>query len=611
MTDLTEKLVQWFDDAESVTYDARQKAERDRDYYDNKQWTDAEIKELNKRKQPVVTINRIKRKIDALKGIERQQRTDPKAFPRNPDDEDSANAATDAIRFVVENNNYDQVRSNYWENLLIEGMGAVKVYSVPARDDIEIRIRRVPWDRFFYDPHSHEHDFSDAKYLGEVIWMDLDDAKRKWPDRKDAISATMAHSVNSETYDDRPKFQTWADQRRKRIRIVQMRWQDANGWRITTFTKGGVLKDGPSPYVDENGDPESDLIAASAFIDRDNNRYGAVREMVSPQDEINKRRSKALHLMSVRQSRVEPGSEAGQMQRKIRSELAKPDGVVEARAGEFEILDNGDMATAQFSLLQEAKNEIDMMGPNPSLQGKEDRQLSGRALLAQQQAGLVELAPLLDRKRDMDIRVYRAVWNRIRQFWTEERWIRVTDDEKNLKFVGLNRAVTVGEQLEKEFGGIPPQFEGSPLLNAQAQENGQPIIENSVAEMDVDIILDEGPDSITLQAEQFEQLTQLAGAGLPIPPELIIEASSLRNKDILLEKLQGGEMTPEQQQMQQMIQQLQMRDAMAEVMKKEAEAAKTGAEVQKTGAETLDEQASAEERASQILLNMAKARGVA
>lgn len=594
------RLVQWFEDSETSTYSARLRAERDRDFYDGSQWTDEEIKELNNRKQPVVTINRIKRKVDALKGIEKQQRTDPKAFPRTPQHEDASEAATDAIRFVVENNNYDQKRSSAWENLLVEGIGCIKVSVKPKRDDFDITLSRVPWDRFFYDPMSYEPDFSDAKYMGEVIWMDLEDAKARWPDKAEHLEATLRDASLSETYDDKPKTQLWADRRRNRVRIVQIRYLHGGQWYVETFTKSAVLRGGISPFEDEDGEPDNDLIAVSAFVDRDNNRYGAVREMISPQQEINKRRSKLLHHLSVRQAWVKQGSEAGQKKREVRQELAKPDGVVETHnADDFSLLETNDMAQGQATLLQEAKGEIDLMGPNPSLQGKDDKSLSGRALLTQQQAGMVELAPLLDRKRDLDLRVYRAIWNRIRQFWTGEKWIRVTDDQRNLKFVGLNRPVTVAEQMEKEFGEIPPQVQGRPELEMIAQENGQPIIENSVAEMDVDIILDEGPDSITIQAEEFEQLATMASAGVPIPPEILVEASTLRNKDKLLEMMSGGD-DPQQQQLQQALQELQLRGQEAEVRKTEAEAADEEASAS-------EREASAIEKIAQAMLNRAEA----
>jgi hypothetical protein len=52
-----------------------------RRYYHSSQWTEEQIKALNKRKQPVVTFNRIGRKIDGVVGLIERLRQDPKAYP--------------------------------------------------------------------------------------------------------------------------------------------------------------------------------------------------------------------------------------------------------------------------------------------------------------------------------------------------------------------------------------------------------------------------------------------------------------------------------------------------------------------------------------------------
>jgi len=70
-----------FEESEQTTQAARDESERARDYADGKQLTDAELEELRKRGQPVIIINRVRRKIEWLKGLEVKQRTDPRAFP--------------------------------------------------------------------------------------------------------------------------------------------------------------------------------------------------------------------------------------------------------------------------------------------------------------------------------------------------------------------------------------------------------------------------------------------------------------------------------------------------------------------------------------------------
>lgn len=594
-----------FEDAEQQTRESRKLSERDRDYYDNKQWTPEEVRALQDRKQPVVTYNRIARKVDYLSGLEKQQRKDPKAFPRTPKDEDAANAATDAIRYVCDNANWDDERSAAWDNLLIEGTCAVLVSHTQTRHGIDPNITHIPWDRFYYDPYSSKPDFSDASFMGIVTWFDLDEALRRWPDGEEVLTQTWEADKGSDTYDDKPKDKLWSDYKRRRVRVCEEYYLERGVWTRCVYTKSGELeKAAPSPYVDEDGKPENPIKAMSLYVDRNNDRYGCVRVLISPQDEVNKRRSKGLHLITMRQVRASRG--VSEDPEKIRREMAKPDGVIMADDGEFEILPTNDMAAANLQLLQEAKNEIDLLGANSALAGKNEQDLSGRAILAQQQGGMVEVARMFDRLRSLSIEVYRSCWNRIRQMWTEERWIRVTDDERNLRFVGLNQQVTIAMLAEEVGKGDPkaiqqaaqivgPQImqaymQGDPqaqtALGLFVQQNGDRVIEtrNAVNELDVDIVIDEGMDTPTVQAEQFDALIKMLPGIFPqgAPPqalELVVEASQLRNKDKLLELMKQGP-SPEQVQKQQQAEQIQMAGAVAEVEKTQSETAKNYAQAE-------------------------------
>ena len=82
--------------------------------------------------------NRIRRKVDFLSGLERQQRKDPKAFPRTPKDEGAANAATDAIRYACDNVNWDEVRSAAFDDLQVEGTCAVLVGAMQTNGSREL-----------------------------------------------------------------------------------------------------------------------------------------------------------------------------------------------------------------------------------------------------------------------------------------------------------------------------------------------------------------------------------------------------------------------------------------------------------------------------------------
>ena len=536
-----EDVKKWYLDTVSQTTESRAQCERDRDYYDNKQWTDAEVTELKKRKQPVITVNRIKPKIDALIGLEISSRVDIKAFPRTPNDEESADAATDSLRYVADNSDFDQVKTDAAYNLFIEGTMAGIVEVEQTAKGFEIKPRHIPWDRFFIDKYATRKDGRDAKFMGQAIWMDMSDAVATFPNKESVLEGTDEES--GDTYDDKPK-NVFYDSTRKRVKVIEMFYHDG-GWKHVIFTGlGEVVESRPSPYKDEDGAPMNPIEVQAAFIDRDNNHYSPVRQMISIQDEINKRRSKSMHLLSVRQTIAQKG--AVDNVNAARRELAKPDGFIEVNGDlRFEIQNTSDLAMGQLNLLQEAKGEIDAIGANAAVTGKEERNLSGRAMQVRQQAGAVELTPVLDGLRSWERRMYRQMWARVRQFWTEEKWIRVTDDEKNMKFVGLNRPVTMGEMLEQKG----EMFDANDPRMSQVVD-----IQNPVAELDVDIVLDAVPDMVNLQAEQFELLANMYQANpQAVPFDMIIESSSLRNKDRILERMSGG--TPEEQQINQAKQQ--------------------------------------------------------
>jgi hypothetical protein len=519
--ELTQALA-FFNEAEEMSLESRTLCERCRDYYDHKQWTARETATLRSRKQPVITRNRIKPKVDYLRGIELQTRTDPEAAPRTQIDEESAQAATDAVRYVYDKSLFAKVKSEVFENLVIEGAGGVEVYCKPGSgEDIEICIKRYHWDRLGWDPHSRELDFSDTLYRYAVAWMDYDLAIERYPKAADVLSSTMSgEALLSTTYDDAPRLK-WADANRKRVRIVKLEYLQGGDVWTCEFTRAGFLSEpSPSPYLNTDGNPEWSIIMQSSHVDREGNRYGHVKAWLDIQDEINKRASKHLHLVSVRQTYSTEG--ASEDVQKLKAELAKPDGHLKFQRGEygkdFGVLPTMDQANAQFQLMQEAKQEIDSIGVNAAMAGIDQRELSGNAIRKLQQGASTELRPLFECIARFDTNVCRAVWNRIKQFWTAEKWIRVTNDNESPRWIGLNVPVV---------------------------ERGEVVgLQNSIAEIDVDFTIVESPDVVNSMQEQFEALTTIYPS---IPDdkksaafEMLVEASSLRNKKKVLERLKGN-----------------------------------------------------------------------
>lgn len=558
------------EDALTLTDTARREAQVDNDYYNGYQWTAEERRALRERKQPDNVFNRVRPAVAGTLGVLEQGQSDPRAYPRNPGDEDASDVATKTLRFIGDQNRFDRVQIDGAEDFLVNGTCAAIVEMV----DDEIRVEQIRFEEFFYDPRSRKHDFSDARYMGVAKWLYADDVAKDYPAFKAELEAAVAEATPGvlDQMQDRPTDSLntvgWADGKKRRLMVVELYHQEGGQWFRCVFFSNGVLEKGPSPYLDEKRRPINPIEAQSCFIDRENNRFGIVRDMRGPQDEINKRRSKLLALVSSRQvQEAEPGAMASLNPDEVRAEAARPDGVLPSG---LQIVPTADMSAGQSALLQMSIAEIERMGPNPAILGRQAASSSGRAQMVRQQAGLTEQALVFGRIEDWVLRLYRQMWLRARQFWNAPKWIRITDDNDAPVFIGLNQ----------------PQMIVDPAT-------GQPMpgpVQNEIARLDVDIILDSVPDTANLQQEQFAMMVELAKVGALGRPEqvgpLLLEASSLPNKRVVLDKLKGEQETPEAQQAAGVQQQIAMRGAAAEIAEKEAGAAYKQAQAADKSAQT-------------------------
>lgn len=570
-------LVSHFEDFLDATETARALSEKARDYRDHKQWTQAEVDELENRGQAPIVFNRISRKVNTLIGIKNQTKTDPKALPRTQKHEKGAEAITDALRYVVDNNVFDEISTGVFENEVVEGYGGAITEIEERGGELEVKITHLTFDRIYFDPHSRRNDFKDCKYMGIVLWMDQEDAVLLAPDKKDEIDHLVdiqSDTMDGTTFQDQPE---WIDRKRKRIRICQHYFLQDEVWHVVYFTKSLIIIEAKeSNYQNEYGEPDNPIELRSAYIDRDNGRYGEVYGMMDIQDEINHRRSKALHLLSTRQTFGNQGA-IPDIQ-KAKEELSKADGHLEIGTGEFGkdfgILPTNDMGVAQIQMMEDAKAELDSTSANISLQGKAEITLSGKAEQLRQQAGMLELDPLLNGHKGWEHRSYRQIWNRIKQYWDKEKWVRVTDDESNIKWIGLNYQFTVLDALEEKIqeGDDQAQLILQEMMQAQDPRLQQVIeVRNNVNEMDVDIIIEDSPDVANIQQEQFELLANLIPVYGPdkVPFEAMVKLSTLRGKDEFLESLQTD---PQVMELQNEQAQLALEDQRANVASKQANA---------------------------------------
>jgi hypothetical protein len=535
-----------------------------RRYYHGSQYTTEQIAALRKRRQPIMTFNRVSRKIDGVVGIIEAKRQDPKAYPRTPQHEEGAELATATLRYVLDDQDWNATSPICAMTAAVDGIGGVELDLIQGdKGDPEISLEEVEIDAFFYDPRSHKPDFSDARYMGVGRWLDDDIAKEMFPDADDnAFSSDDELTSNS----DREARWFRSEGVQNRVRVVEIWYRHQGGWCWAVFSGNAVLKEGKSPFKDDMGKDYCKYIMFAGFVDQDGDKYGFVRNLKSPQDGINAKQSKMQHILASKRIILSQG--AVDDIEKVRAEWARPDGVVITNRPVNEGVKTDDQSfdfAGWVKMLELNQAEIENFGPNRTLlsEGGVDTR-SGRAIAMLKQSGEAELGPFMLAHRGWKIRLYRAIFWAIQQHWQAERYIRVTDNEGLAQFIQIN-----GLQIDPN--------------------TGQPTMVNAIGQLDVDVILDEGPDTINMMQDLYETLSQVVPAIAPmLPPpkaeamvEMLIEVSPLDAAAKKKFREAGQQQTPEMQAQAQ----LQMEGAVAEVRDKQAAAQLKQAQAVKAMAE--------------------------
>ncbi len=449
-----------------------------RHYYHGAQWTPEEIEILRKRRQPIITDNQINRKIDSVAGLVTRLRQDPKAFPRNPKNADGAEIATQAVRSVLEGNQWKFLDGACATQAGIEGIAGIELKLIQGdHDDPDVGMEIVYGDDFFHDPRDIKPQVL-GRFHGLAKWLDVEEAIELFPDKEEELRTLMVETgFDLTTHADREY--KWIYVNEKRLRLVE-HWYIHDGiWYWAFYCSMLLLAQGVSPFLDERGKPMSRFVMFRANVDHDGDAYGLVRTLKGMQDEVNQRRSKALFLSNVTKLTGQKG--AVDSVEVARRENARPDGYIEYNMGfEPPAADPNKAADLanQLALMQDARQQIQSyININPALMAQED-QHSGVAINYLQKAGTAELGSFLRNYCGWKLRVYKAIWNIVSRTWQAERWIRVTDNQGLAQFIQIN--------------------------GLEMDEWGQPVIINAIGQLNVEISMDEGPDVANMMQDAYE-----------------------------------------------------------------------------------------------------------
>lgn len=567
----------------------RRQADKEAEYYDGNQLTPEQIDEYEGRGFAPLITNLIKPTIDVVLGMEAKSKTDwvvrAEEGEMNADLAEVLNAKLHKAEVA---SRADRAFSDAYADAIKVGLGWVEVSR--ASDPLENphRVRRIHRREIYFDWRSSEPDLSDARFLVRKRWLDEDTASALFPEAKELIGYALS---GWSTWDGvaAMKEASGLDLARaldvqRGFSIEQYEWLNSVRKRIAayevwyrTIVKGHVFRtpDGRMIEFDRNND-EHIAAAFAGYIapmpaifkkvrrswwlgphrvsdtpspykhnafpyipiwgfreDRTGTPYGMIRGMLSPQDEINARRSKMLWLLNAR--RVIADTDSVTDHDEARDEVGRPDAYIKLNPGRrpdsrFDVEDGGALATQQFQVLEAAKVEIQQAsGVFQSMLGDaRGGASSGIAVNSLIEQGVTTLAEINDNARFA------------KRLIGEQLLELVVDD---LAKAGP-AVVTVGEDDQKRQ---------IPINQPGTDEFGQQTTINDVTKARVSVVIDDAPTSPTVRMQQMQTLAEMVKAAPPqvqgVIYDMVVDAMDVPNKREIVKRIRSamGVMGPDGQ----------------------------------------------------------------
>lgn len=531
-------------------------AEKDFNFREGEQWTEQEKKKLEKRKQAPIVENVIKPIIDRLVGQHRKQYTRIIFRGRNylpptpdmPSDEQVIGILSDLAHYVQQRTNYQFEEALMFEDGITCGMGCLWTRMTFDDNIPTITIEYQDVKHIFVDPNSRHYDWNvDAGFVGRWKWVNLDKAKKLYPDKADELEESINGS-NFKLANENFNIDRYRNQESKQVRIFEVWYKDYETKRIAVpmdgspidmstlkpraakalekdpstriytdttqkikmavFCIAGILEEKDSPY-------EHGLFPAVPYFvhrKKDGEPYSFVRMLIDPQTEVNKRRSKALHLLLNNQTIFEKGAITDLD--KLKAEKASPEGDIEIKKGyKFEMVKNQELAAAQMQMLQESKQAIREIAGFNIYDRQEIR--SNQQLLRKQMSDDLPSVVIFENLRRTRVLQGRLIYGLIKQYFNKEMVFNITDSMQMAQV----RQLTMNHL-------------------------------QSIKERTFDVIIEEMPDTTTIQDEQFNMITQFLQA-MNMPPPMVqmflpvmLKMSQLRNKEELIQMLEQMNQPP-------------------------------------------------------------------
>ena len=593
-------------------------------YYRGEQWDEFDMQQLDDQGRPALTINTILPTINAVLAEQSTKKADIQFKPRGGGNQEIADVLTKVYAYISDTNKLDWIESQVFSDGLIQDRGYFDVrvdFDEHVNGEIKIEAKD-PLD-ILIDPDAKHYDPRTWNEIFESKWMSIDEIEETYGQDKadklrvlaetgttlgadsmeyeeerygdtdehnygqqypgDPENARMLRSirvierqyyklddcmyyVDPVTGDKRKIPNAWGKKKREKfaddygLDIITKKMRRVR-WTVTADTV--VLFDDYSPY------DHFTIVPYFPYFRR-GKPFGMVRNLLSPQEQLNKITSQELHIVNTTANSgwiVESGSLSGMTADDLEEHGAETGLVLEYNRGSTPPgkIPPNQIPTGLDRLGQKAARNIkEISGITDAMLGMDSPEVSGVAIQAKQGRGSLLLQVPLDNLAKTRQYLAEKILRMIQTYYTEERIVQITDESDPYK-----------PRQRLRVNQMTP--EGAVL--------------NDLTVGDYDVIVGTAPARDNFDEMQFAEAIELRNVGVPIPNDMIVEYSHLSRKADIAERIRQMEGTapPSQEQIQ--LQQFQM----------ESQIRSTQLEIAKLEAEVTNLQTSAE-------LNMAKAQ---
>jgi len=585
-------------------------------FYRGEQWDAADLSTLDDQGRPALTINTILPTINTVLGEQSTRRMDVTFKPRGSGQQEIADTLTKLFLQISDNNKMDWVEAQVFSDGLIQDRGWFDV-RVDFDDHIQGEVRITAKDPLdiLIDPDAKDYDPKTWNEIFETRWMSLDEIEETYGQKKaDQLRITVeegsALGTDSVEYEETRYGDTYSgvnyqqgnttnpeeNRALRSIRVIERQYYRLKECMFYVDRFTGDMREVPYNWAKkkrENFADQYDLdiitkvvkkvrwtVSADLVVLHDDwspydhftlvpyfpfwrrgRPFGMVRNLISPQEQLNKISSQELHIVNTTANSgwiVESGSLSGMDADDLEEHGAETGLVLEFNRGSnppAKIPPNQIPTGLDRIAMKAAANIKTISGISDSMLGTDSAEVSGVAIRAKQNRGAMMIQVPLDNLAKTRQYLAEKILNLVQAYYTEERIVQIVNESDPMK-------------------------QSEPMVVNQMTPEGEIINDLTMGEYDV--VVSTSPARDNFDEMQFAEALQLKEVGVPVPDDVIIDFSHLARKGEIAQRIrqmQGTEPPSEEQaQMQQFQMESQIRSIQLEVAKLEAEASKLQSE---------------------------------